>query len=94
MYPGHTSKLPEPGFYGLPGHNRTPRDVLRQVQDAETLGFGNAKSCARRWLKEFGAGADGLIIHASTPEEFEPVLREYERMRPAHRFAGRSNRPA
>ena len=24
----------------------------------------------------------------------EPVLREYERIRPAHLFAGRSNRPA
>ena len=56
--------------------------------------IGDARTCAERWLKEFEAGADGLIIHASTPEEFEPVLREYERIRPAHLFAGRSNRPA
>ena len=36
-----TSKFPELGFYGLPGHTRTPRDVLRQVQDAEAMGIGN-----------------------------------------------------
>ncbi|MGE0625548.1 MAG: TIGR03857 family LLM class F420-dependent oxidoreductase [Pseudomonadales bacterium] len=54
---------------------------------------GNAKQCAERWVDQFNAGADGIIIHASTPEEFEPVLREYEKIRPAARFEGRSNRP-
>jgi hypothetical protein len=44
-------------------------------------------------VDQFEAGADGIIIHASTPEEFAPVLREYERIRPAARFEGRSNRP-
>ncbi len=55
---------------------------------------GNAKTCAQRWLDQFNAGADGIIIHASTPEEFAPVLAEYEKIRPAHLFEGRSNRPA
>ncbi len=55
---------------------------------------GDAKACAARWLEEFEAGADGIIIHASTPEEFAPVLREYERIRPDQRFAERTNRPA
>ena len=54
---------------------------------------GDARTCARAWVEQFEAGADGLIIHASTPEEFEPVLREYERIRPAERFEGRTNRP-
>jgi 5,10-methylenetetrahydromethanopterin reductase len=54
---------------------------------------GDAKTCARRWLDQIEAGADGIIIHASTPEEFEPVLREYALIRPAERFEGRSNRP-
>jgi probable F420-dependent oxidoreductase len=54
---------------------------------------GDAATCARRWVDQFEAGADGIIIHASTPEEFEPVLREYEKIRPAHRFEGRTNRP-
>ncbi len=55
---------------------------------------GDAATCARRWVDQFEAGADGIIIHASTPEQFEPVLREYERIRPAHLFEGRTNRPA
>ncbi len=55
---------------------------------------GNARQCAERWVDQFNAGADGIIIHASTPEEFEPVLREYEQIRPVERFAGRTNRPA
>jgi probable F420-dependent oxidoreductase len=54
---------------------------------------GNARECAQRWVDQFEAGADGIIIHASTPAEFEPVLREYEKIRPAERFAGRTNRP-
>ncbi len=55
---------------------------------------GDARTCARRWVDQFEAGADGIIIHASTPEEFAPVLREYEKIRPTERFAGRTNRPA
>jgi probable F420-dependent oxidoreductase len=54
---------------------------------------GNAKQCAERWLDQFRAGADGIIIHASTPEEFEPVLSEYEKIRPNDLFEGRTNRP-
>jgi hypothetical protein len=48
--PDSASRFPELGFYGLPGHTRTPK-------------------------------------------EFAPVLREYERIRPAHLFEGRTNRP-
>lgn len=54
---------------------------------------GNAKECARAWLTQFEAGADGIIIHASTPEEFAPVVEEYAKIRPAHLFEGRTNRP-
>ena len=54
---------------------------------------GDAKTCAQRWLDQFNAGADGIIIHASTPEEFAPVLDEYERIRPAELFVQRTNRP-
>ena len=55
MYPDHTSKFPELGFYGLPGHSRTPRDVLRQVQDAEALGIGNVMLSERADYKEISA---------------------------------------
>jgi probable F420-dependent oxidoreductase len=54
---------------------------------------GSASECAQRWVDQFDAGADGIIIHASTPAEFEPVLREYEKIRPAERFRERTNRP-
>lgn len=54
---------------------------------------GTARECAEAWVRQFEAGADGIIIHASTPEEFAPVLAEYERIRPTERFVGRSNRP-
>ena len=54
---------------------------------------GNARECAEAWLTQFEAGADGIIIHASTPEEFAPVLAEYEKIRPTHLFEGRSNKP-
>ena len=54
---------------------------------------GDAQACAKRWVEQFEAGADGLIIHASTPEEFAPVLAEYEKIRPSQLFEGRTNRP-
>lgn len=73
-----------------------------QLEQIETLipeewrpaAVGDAVTCARRWVDQFEAGADGVIIHASTPDEFAPVLAEYEKIRPAHLFEGRTNRPA
>lgn len=63
-------------------------------QEWRSAAVGTPKECAERWLQEFEAGADGIIIHACTPEEFEPVLAEYETMRPNHLFENRTNRPA
>ncbi len=54
---------------------------------------GNAKQCAQRWVDQFTAGADGIIIHASTPEEVAPVIAEYKKIRPTELFADRTNRP-
>ncbi|MEM7218659.1 MAG: TIGR03857 family LLM class F420-dependent oxidoreductase [Pseudomonadota bacterium] len=66
-------------------------DILPQAW--RPAAAGSAAECARRWVDQFDAGADGIIIHASTPEEFAPVLAEYEKIRPAEKFAGRSNTP-
>ena len=55
---------------------------------------GTAKRCAERWVDQFNAGANGIIIHASTPEEVAPVLDEYEKIRPTKLFEDRTNRPA
>ena len=54
---------------------------------------GDARSCAERWQSQFRAGADGIIIHASGPDEFAPVLEEYASIRPSQLFHGRTNRP-
>jgi len=62
-------------------------------QEWRSAAIGTPAECAQRWVEEFEAGADGVIIHASSPEEFEPVLAAYEKIRPAHLFEGRTNRP-
>jgi probable F420-dependent oxidoreductase len=62
-------------------------------EDWRPAAVGDARTCAERWVDQFRAGADGIIIHASTPEEFEPVLKEYAKIRPAERFERRTNRP-
>ena len=54
---------------------------------------GDAATCAHRWADQFKAGADGMIIHGATPTQFETILPEYDRIRDAARFAGRTNRP-
>lgn len=54
---------------------------------------GTAAECAERYNDQFRAGADGIVIHASKPPEFAPVLDAYRGIRDNQRFAGRSNRP-
>lgn len=63
-------------------------------QEWRSAAVGTPKECAERWVQEFEAGADGIIIHTCTPEEFEPVLAEYEKIRPNDLFKDRTNRPA
>jgi 5,10-methylenetetrahydromethanopterin reductase len=38
---------------------------------------GNAESCAQAWKNQFDNGADGVVIHGSTPSEFAPILEAY-----------------
>ena len=64
-------------------------------QEWRSAAIGTPRECAERWVEEFEiGGADGIIVHASSPEEFEPVLAEYEKIRPGHLFEHRTNRPA
>ncbi|MBP9219477.1 MAG: TIGR03857 family LLM class F420-dependent oxidoreductase [Sterolibacterium sp.] len=75
--------------------------TLDELREIETLipaewypaAVGDAAHCARRWADQFRAGADGVVIHASTPAQFAPILPEYAALRDAAAFAGRSNRP-
>ncbi|MEZ5570952.1 MAG: TIGR03857 family LLM class F420-dependent oxidoreductase [Halioglobus sp.] len=38
---------------------------------------GSAPECAQAWKQQFANGADGLVIHGSTPTEFAPILDAY-----------------
>ena len=39
---------------------------------------GTPQQCAQTWRKQLQLGADGVVIHGSTPAEFEPILSEYQ----------------
>ncbi len=75
--------------------------TLDQIKEISTLipeewypaAVGDAESCAQRWADQFDAGADGVIIHAATPDQFEPVLNAYDKIRDPKQFADRTNRP-
>jgi 5,10-methylenetetrahydromethanopterin reductase len=55
---------------------------------------GSADVCAARVLDQLDAGADGVILHASTPAELEPVVDAYRAVRPPGRFDDREANPA
>jgi len=38
---------------------------------------GSAAECARAWKHQLALGADGVVIHGSTPGEFAPILDAY-----------------
>jgi hypothetical protein len=85
---------------------RSPDTSLRNASNAELEDFcglmrrlwsgervvGHEGAC--RWVDQFDAGADGIVIHACTPREAAPVLDAYRRIRPHARFEGRSGAPA
>lgn len=73
-------------------------DQLRQIRELIPEAWlpaavGSAAQCAQRLKDQFNAGADGVVLHASKPHEFAPVLEAYHDIRDHARFAGRTNRP-
>ena len=42
---------------------------------------GTPQACAAAWKAELDGGADGLVIHGSTPQEFAPALQAYRALR-------------
>ena len=38
---------------------------------------GTAADCAQGWRNQLANGADGVVIHGSTPGEFAPILESY-----------------
>lgn len=38
---------------------------------------GTAEECAKAWKNQFAQGADGVVIHGSTADEFAPIVKAY-----------------
>ena len=64
--------------------------TLEQLEAAEKLipeewlsaaAIGSAEECAQRIIDELNGGADEVCLHASTPDEFAPVLDAYRSMK-------------
>jgi len=55
--------FPELGCYALPGHTRSPADLIGEVREAERLGFGSVWISERFDVKEAGVclGAAGAV---------------------------------
>ena len=54
---------------------------------------GSPAHVAQRIEDQLAAGADGVILHASTPDQLATALDAYRAIRPADRYAGRSTNP-
>ena len=54
-------------------------EKIRALRPQEwlTAASGSAIDCAQAWKKQLDNGADGVVIHGSTPVEFAPVLDAY-----------------
>ena len=76
--------------------------TIEQLEHIQTLipeawlpaAVGSADTCAQRVLDQFAAGADGVILHGSSPAELAPVVAAYAQVRPEGRFEGRDANPA
>lgn len=71
------------------------REIEREIpEEWFPAAVGDAATCAARINDQFRAGADGVILHASTPAQLPEVLSAYARVRNTKRFAGASACPA
>ncbi|MBW2714363.1 MAG: TIGR03857 family LLM class F420-dependent oxidoreductase [Deltaproteobacteria bacterium] len=55
---------------------------------------GTPEQCAERFQDQFKAGADGVVLHASTPKQMAPAIEAYGKVRVHNDFKGRTNSPA
>lgn len=75
-------------------------DQLRRMRDMwpekwlyKGNAMGTAQHCAARLKEYFDAGADGVVIHGSRPEDLTSLLDIWPQYRPTARLAGRSVNP-
>jgi probable F420-dependent oxidoreductase len=78
-----TVRFPELGFYTLAGHTESPRDLVREVAEAERLGLGAAFVSERFNVKEAatlcgaaGAASEsiGIATGATNPNTRHPLV--------------------
>ncbi|NKZ05230.1 TIGR03857 family LLM class F420-dependent oxidoreductase [Actinomadura latina] len=73
-----------PGAFDVVGTPDDLRHVAELLPDEwlAAAATGPPERCASRVLDQFGAGADGVILHGATPAELAPVLDAYREVRP------------
>jgi 5,10-methylenetetrahydromethanopterin reductase len=84
----------DPVVAGFPGalDAKADADTLAHVATLipdewlEPAATGSPERCARRVLRQFDLGVDGVIMHGATPDELAPVVAAYRTIRPAGRF--------
>jgi len=72
---------------------RALRDVYPESWLRDSNAVGSAAHCARRIVDQFDAGAAGVVLHASSPDQMTRLLDAYAAIRPADRFSDRSAVP-
>jgi alkanesulfonate monooxygenase SsuD/methylene tetrahydromethanopterin reductase-like flavin-dependent oxidoreductase (luciferase family) len=60
--------------------------TLLPAEWLEPAASGSPDVCAKRVLRQFDLGVDGVIMHGATPAELAPVVEAYRAIRPAGRF--------
>lgn len=66
---------------------RRSYDVYPPEWIAQGCAVGSAAHCARRMQECLDAGADGVLLHGSTPKYLGPLVDEWRRVRMASRHA-------
>lgn len=72
---------------------RRQRDLWPEKWLYEGNALGTAEHCAARLRDYFAAGADGIVLHGSRPQDLASLLQLWPNHREAERFAGRSVNP-
>jgi 5,10-methylenetetrahydromethanopterin reductase len=77
-----------PGAIDAKADTETLEHIAALIPDEwlEPAATGTSERCAQRVLRQFDLGVDGVIMHGATPNELEPVVEAYRRMRPVARF--------
>ena len=87
--PGRRGRVDVPRLRSTPSADtETLEHVATLIPDEwlEPAATGSPARCAERVLRQLDLGCDGVIMHGATPAQLEPVVDEYRKIRPEHRF--------